>query len=91
MLTGESIPVDKTIGDVVIGSTINKNGFLKVKATKVGRDTALAQIIKVVEEAQGSKAPIQRVADQISGIFVPVVVVIAIITFAVWMLFVTPL
>ncbi|MGG3675064.1 copper-translocating P-type ATPase [Bacillus cereus] len=90
MLTGESIPVDKTMGDVVIGSTINKNGFLKVKATKVGRDTALAQIIKVVEEAQGSKAPIQRVADQISGIFVPVVVVIAIITFAVWMLFVTP-
>lgn len=90
MLTGESIPVDKTIGDVVIGSTMNKNGFLKVKATKVGRDTALAQIIKVVEEAQGSKAPIQRVADQISGIFVPIVVVIAIITFAVWMLFVTP-
>ncbi|ASI84820.1 MULTISPECIES: heavy metal translocating P-type ATPase [Bacillus cereus group] len=90
MLTGESIPVDKSIGDVVIGSTINKNGFLKVKATKVGRNTALAQIIKVVEEAQGSKAPIQRVADQISGIFVPVVVVIAIITFAVWMIFVTP-
>ncbi|MEF8680684.1 UNVERIFIED_CONTAM: heavy metal translocating P-type ATPase [Bacillus cereus] len=90
MLTGESIPVDKSIGDVVIGSTINKNGFLKVKATKVGRDTALAQIIKVVEEAQGSKAPIQRVADQISGIFVPVVVVIAIITFVVWMIFVTP-
>ncbi|PEE69916.1 heavy metal translocating P-type ATPase [Bacillus thuringiensis] len=90
MLTGESIPVDKSIGDVVMGSTINKNGFLKVKATKVGRDTALAQIIKVVEEAQGSKAPIQRVADQISGIFVPVVVVIAIITFAVWMIFVTP-
>ncbi|MDA2653090.1 heavy metal translocating P-type ATPase [Bacillus cereus] len=90
MLTGESIPVDKSIGDVVIGSTINKNGFLKVKATKVGRDTALAQIIKVVEEAQGSKAPIQRVADQISGIFVPVVVVIAIVTFAVWMIFVTP-
>ncbi|AXY10792.1 copper-translocating P-type ATPase [Bacillus thuringiensis LM1212] len=90
MLTGESIPVDKKIGDVVIGSTMNKNGFLKVKATKVGRDTALAQIIKVVEEAQGSKAPIQRVADQISGIFVPVVVLIAIITFAVWMIFVTP-
>ncbi|RWS44198.1 cadmium-translocating P-type ATPase [Bacillus mycoides] len=90
MLTGESIPVDKTVGDVVIGSTMNKNGFLKVKATKVGRDTALAQIIKVVEEAQGSKAPIQRVADQISGIFVPVVVGIAIITFVVWMVFVTP-
>lgn len=90
MLTGESIPVDKTIGDVVIGSTMNKNGFLKVKATKVGRDTALAQIIKVVEEAQGSKAPIQRIADQISGIFVPAVVGIAIVTFAVWMIFVTP-
>ncbi|WP_433750517.1 heavy metal translocating P-type ATPase [Falsibacillus pallidus] len=84
MLTGESVPVDKTIGDEVIGATINKNGFLKLEATKVGRDTALAQIIKVVEEAQGSKAPIQRMADQISGIFVPIVVGIAVITFLIW-------
>ncbi|MDP1513387.1 heavy metal translocating P-type ATPase [Paenibacillus sp. CMAA1739] len=90
MLTGESIPVDKTIGDTVIGSTINKNGFLKVKATKVGKDTALAQIIKVVEEAQGSKAPIQRLADVISGIFVPIVVVISVITFFVWYFAVEP-
>lgn len=90
MLTGESVPVDKTIGDNVIGATINKNGFLKVKATKVGRDTALAQIIKVVEEAQGSKAPIQRMADQISGIFVPIVVGIAIVTFLVWFFMVSP-
>ncbi|WP_338786088.1 heavy metal translocating P-type ATPase [Metabacillus sp. FJAT-53654] len=90
MLTGESVPIDKTIGDSVIGATINKNGFLKVKAMKVGRDTALAQIIKVVEEAQGSKAPIQRLADHISGIFVPIVVGIAIITFFVWFIWVAP-
>ncbi|MFP3846072.1 heavy metal translocating P-type ATPase [Priestia filamentosa] len=90
MLTGESIPIDKSVGDTVIGSTINKNGFLKIKATKVGKDTALAQIIKVVEEAQGSKAPIQRLADVISGIFVPIVVGIAIITFLVWYFAVSP-
>ncbi|PLR97548.1 heavy metal translocating P-type ATPase [Bacillus sp. T33-2] len=90
MLTGESVPVDKTVGDAVIGATVNKNGFLKVTATKVGRDTALAQIIKVVEEAQGSKAPIQRLADQISGIFVPIVVGIAVVTFLVWYLWVSP-
>ncbi|RAL22089.1 heavy metal translocating P-type ATPase [Thermoflavimicrobium daqui] len=90
MLTGESIPIDKTVGDTVIGSTINKNGFLKIKATKVGKDTALAQIIKVVEEAQGSKAPIQRLADVISGIFVPIVVGIAIVTFLVWYFFLSP-
>jgi Cu+-exporting ATPase len=90
MLTGESIPVEKKIGDAVIGATINKNGLLKVKATKVGKDTALAQIIKVVEEAQGSKAPIQRIADVISGIFVPIVVGIAVIAFIVWFYLVTP-
>ncbi|PEQ89838.1 copper-translocating P-type ATPase [Bacillus sp. AFS006103] len=90
MLTGESVPVDKSIGDEVIGATINKNGFLKIEATKVGKDTALAQIIKVVEEAQGSKAPIQRLADQISGVFVPIVVGIAIVTFIVWYLWAAP-
>lgn len=90
MLTGESVPVDKTKGDTVIGATINKNGFLKIKATKVGKDTALAQIIKVVEEAQGSKAPIQRMADQISGIFVPIVVGIAVLTFIIWFVWVSP-
>ena len=90
MLTGESLPVDKKAGDVLYGSTINKNGFIKMTATKVGRDTALAQIIKVVEDAQGSKAPIQRLADKISGIFVPVVVGFAIVTFIVWLLWVSP-
>jgi Cu+-exporting ATPase len=90
MLTGESVPVDKSVGDDVIGATLNKNGFLKVEAKKVGRDTALAQIIKVVEEAQGSKAPIQRLADQISGVFVPIVVGIAILTFVIWFVWVAP-
>ncbi len=84
MLTGESIPVHKEKNDEVIGSTINKNGVLKFKATKVGKDTALAQIIKLVEEAQGSKAPVQRLADKISGVFVPIVVGISILTFLVW-------
>lgn len=88
MLTGESIPIEKKEGDTVIGATVNKNGVLRVRASKVGHETALAQIIKVVEEAQGSKAPIQRVADVISGIFVPIVVGIAVITFLVWFLFV---
>lgn len=90
MLTGESIPVEKRAGDHVIGATINKNGMLRIKATKVGKETALAQIIKVVEEAQGSKAPIQRVADVISGIFVPIVVGIAIAAFLVWYFFIAP-
>ncbi|MEH6939100.1 heavy metal translocating P-type ATPase [Bacillus sp. JJ664] len=90
MLTGESVPVDKSVGDSVIGATINKNGFVKIRATKVGKDTALAQIVKVVEEAQGSKAPIQRLADTISGIFVPIVVGISIVTFLIWFIWVTP-
>ena len=84
MLTGESVPVDKHDGDEVIGATINKQGAFKFSATKVGKDTALAQIIKLVEDAQGSKAPVQRLADQISGVFVPVVLVIALVTFLVW-------
>ncbi|CAM4417594.1 MULTISPECIES: heavy metal translocating P-type ATPase [Paenibacillus] len=90
MLTGESIPVEKKAGDPVIGATVNKHGVLRVEASKVGRDTALAQIIRVVEEAQGSKAPIQRVADVISGIFVPIVVGIAVVTFLVWFFLVAP-
>ncbi|YCA43207.1 heavy metal translocating P-type ATPase [Bacillus sp. JZ8] len=90
MLTGESVPVDKKVGDKVIGATINKNGFLKVEATRVGKETALAQIIQVVEEAQGSKAPIQRLADKISGVFVPIVVGIAILTFLIWYIWVEP-
>ena len=90
MLTGESIPIDKVPGDSVIGATINKNGALRINATKVGKDTALAQIVRVVEEAQGSKADIQRLADKISGVFVPIVVVIAIATFFIWYVIVTP-
>ncbi|WP_342492617.1 heavy metal translocating P-type ATPase [Bacillus sp. FSL H8-0516] len=90
MITGESLPVDKTAGDMVIGATMNKNGFIKIKATKVGKETALSQIIRVVEQAQGSKAPIQRMADQISGIFVPIVVGIAVLTFLIWFFFVDP-
>lgn len=83
MLTGESMPVSKKAGDSVIGATVNKHGSFKFKATKVGKDTALSQIIKLVEEAQGSKAPIQHLADKISGIFVPIVILIALATFAV--------
>ncbi len=90
MITGESIPVNKGEGDQVIGATINKNGTLQMEATKVGKDTALAGIIRIVEEAQGSKAPIQRMADVISGIFVPIVVAIAIATFLVWYFLVAP-
>jgi len=84
MLTGESIPVEKHVGDEVVGATINKTGTFKFRAAKVGKDTVLSQIIKMVEEAQGSKAPIQKLADQISGVFVPAVVIIAAITFVVW-------
>ena len=84
MITGESIPVDKKSGDTVVGASINKLGSFKFRATKVGKDTMLSQIIKMVEDAQGSKAPIQKVADKVSGIFVPVVVSIAILTFLIW-------
>ena len=84
MLTGESLPVEKGPGEPVIGATLNKLGQLKFEATKVGKETALAQIIRLVEEAQGSKAPIQKLADQVSAIFVPVVLGIAALTFLVW-------
>ncbi|MGE5620695.1 MAG: heavy metal translocating P-type ATPase [Sphingomonadaceae bacterium] len=87
MITGESIPVEKGPGDEVIGATINKTGSFRFRATKVGKDTVLAQIIRLVEEAQGSKAPIQRLADVISSYFVPAVIVTALATFVVWLLF----
>jgi len=86
MVTGESIPVEKNKGDTVIGGTINKHGSFRFKATKVGKDTVLAQIIKLVEEAQGSKAPIQRLADTVSGYFVPAVILIALASFFAWYL-----
>lgn len=84
MLTGESIPVEKTVGDEVIGATINKTGSFKFKATKVGKDTVLSQIIRLVEEAQGSKAPIQKLADRISAYFVPAVLAVGLVTFLIW-------
>lgn len=90
MLTGESIPIEKDIGHEVIGATINQNGTIEMEATKVGEDTALASIVQAVEDAQGSKAPIQRMADVISSYFVPIVVGIAVLAFIVWIAFVTP-
>ena len=85
MLTGESLPVNKTVGDALIGATLNKQGLLKFEATKVGKETALAQIIKLVEQAQGSKAPIQRVVDRVAAYFVPIVIGLALLTFVVWL------
>jgi P-type Cu+ transporter len=84
MLTGESIPVEKTVGSKIIGASINKNGTIRYEATKVGKDTALSQIIKLVEDAQGSKAPIAKMADIISGYFVPIVIVLAVLTGFAW-------
>ena len=84
MITGESIPVEKNVNSIVIGATLNKHGAFKFKATKVGKDTTLAQIVKLVEEAQGTKAPIQRLADAVSAYFVPVVAIIAVLSFVVW-------
>jgi P-type Cu+ transporter len=86
MITGESLPVEKTVGDAVIGATLNKQGMFQFEATRVGKETALAQIIKMVEQAQGSKAPIQRVVDQVAAYFVPFVIVVALVTFGVWYL-----
>lgn len=90
MITGESIPMVKRPGDEVIGATINKHGIIHIKASKVGMETALAGIIKIVEAAQGSKAPIQRIADKISGVFAPIVIGIAIVTFLVWLFIIDP-
>ena len=87
MLTGESLPVEKAPGDAVIGATINTSGSFIFKATKVGADTTLAQIVRLVEDAQGSKAPMQRMADEISGYFVPTVLVVALLTFVGWLIF----
>ena len=84
MVTGESIPVDKKDGDKIIGGTINKNGSIEFKATAIGKDTVISQIIKLVEQAQGSKAPVQSLADKIASVFVPVVIGIALITFLIW-------
>lgn len=86
-ITGESVPVEKQVGDKVVSATVNKSGFLKCKAMKVGEDTTLSQIIRLVEEASASKAPIAKLADKISGIFVPVVIVIALLTLGGWLLF----
>lgn len=86
VLTGESLPVDKAINDKVTSATLNKSGFLKCKATRVGEDTTLSQIIKLVSDASATKAPIAKLADRVSGVFVPAVIIIAIITFVVWML-----
>src|SRR5699024_6922848 len=90
MLTGESIPVEKQLDAQVIGATMNINGAIEMEATKVGKDTALASIVRAVEDAQGDKAPIQRMADVISSYFVPIVVGIAIVTFIVWITLVNP-
>jgi Cu+-exporting ATPase len=87
MISGESLPVDKKAGDEVVGATINKTGSFRFRATRVGKDTTLAHIVRLVEEAQGSKAPIQRLADVIAGYFVPTVIGIALVTFAVWAIF----
>ncbi len=84
MLTGESVPVEKKSGDEVIGASLNKTGFFKMRVTRMGKDTVLAQIIQLVEQAQGSKAPVQRLVDKIAGIFVPVVIGLALLAFAFW-------
>jgi len=90
MITGESVPVEKAEGDEVVGATINRSGAFRFRATKVGKDTALAQIIQLVRQAQGAKAPAQRLADRVAGIFVPAVIIIALITFAAWLIFGPP-
>lgn len=85
-LTGESIPVDKTVGDNVSAATINQTGFITCRATRVGEDTTLSQIIKMVSDAAATKAPVAKIADKVSGIFVPTVIAIAVVTTIVWLL-----
>ena len=85
-LTGESIPVDKTVGDQVSAATINQSGYLRCEASRVGEDTTLSQIIKMVSDAAATKAPIAKVADKVSGVFVPVVISISLVTLIVWLL-----
>jgi Cu+-exporting ATPase len=91
MATGEPVPVRKTPGDEVIGATVNQNGMVKVQATRIGKDTFLAQVIKLVEEAQGTKVPVQELADRVTGVFVPVVLVVAALTMAAWLVFPGPM
>ena len=86
MLTGESLPVEKSIGSEVIGGSVSVNGALYVTVTKTGRDTTLSKIIKFVEDAQGHKAPIAKIADKVAGVFVPIVIVISIISAAIWLI-----
>lgn len=87
MITGESLPVKKEVGDIAIGSTLNKSGYLHIKVTKIGSETMLAQIIKMVEDAQASEAPIQHLADKVAGVFVPIVIGVSLITFITWIIF----
>ena len=84
MITGESIPVDKKFGDSVVGGSLNKNGFFKMRATNLGKDSMLSQIVHLIEQAQGSKAPVQKIADKVSGIFVPIVISLASLSFVFW-------
>jgi P-type Cu+ transporter len=86
MITGESLPVEKGVGDTVIGATLNSTGSFQFRATRVGKETALAQIIRLVQQAQGSRAPVQRLVDRVAAVFVPIVLVIALLTFLVWYL-----
>ena len=85
-LTGESIPVDKAVGDTVSAATINQSGFIRCRATRVGEDTTLSQIIQMVSDAAATKAPIAKIADKVSGIFVPAVIAIAVVTILVWLI-----
>src|SRR5699024_5473899 len=90
LLTGESVPVEKALGDLVYAGTINHNGVIKIRVTKRDSETAFSQIIRVVEEAKASKAPIQQLADKVTGVFVPIVILVALVTFGMWYIFLQP-